>query len=99
MRTYQVPEPLNPSQPAVFDHGYYHFIFVDDNILAVERNILAVINTSVLLAYFLYGFPGDDRILPTLTEEKYEPFTNYHQEHMCIDINTRTLMVFCHIYK
>jgi hypothetical protein len=58
----------------VFDHGSHHVTFVDDNTLAAERNtIMGIMNASVLSAYFLYGFPGDDRSPPPLADDKYEP--------------------------
>jgi hypothetical protein len=47
--------------PTVFAHGSHHATFVNDNMMATERDaIMAVINASVLSAYSLYGFPGDD---------------------------------------
>jgi hypothetical protein len=36
---------------------------------------------------------------PPLAEDKYEPFAHYHQEHLGIDINTRTMTVLWPIYK
>jgi hypothetical protein len=67
--------------------------------MAAERDtILAVINASVLLAYFLYGFPGD-AIPPPLAEVKYEPFTHYRQKHLDLNINILLMMVLWSIYK
>jgi hypothetical protein len=66
MRTHLVPDPMHPPLPRVFDQGSHHITFVNDNMMAAERDaILAVINASVLSAYFLYGFPGDDRRPPS----------------------------------
>jgi hypothetical protein len=63
---------------------------VDANMMTAERNaILAVINASVLSAYFLCDFPSDDRRGDPLAEEKYEPFVHYHQEHMGLDFKKR----------
>jgi hypothetical protein len=65
MWTHLVPHPLHPPLPAVFDHGSHHVTFVDDSMMTAEHDtILVVINASVLSAYFLYGFPGDDRPPP-----------------------------------
>jgi hypothetical protein len=65
MDIHLVPDPLHPPLPAVFDHRSHHVTFVDNNIMTAERDaILAIINASVLSAYFLYGSPGDDRLLP-----------------------------------
>jgi hypothetical protein len=36
---------------------------------------------------------------PPLEEEKYEPFAHYHQEHLGLDINTRTTTVLWPGYK
>jgi hypothetical protein len=64
-RTHLVPDPLHPPLPAVFDHCSKHITCMDDNMLAAERGtILAIINVSVLSAYFLYGLPGDVRRPP-----------------------------------
>jgi hypothetical protein len=67
---------------------------MDDTMMASERDtILAVINASVLLPYFLYGFPGGDRWGGGEDKYEYEPFAHYHQEHLGLDINARTMMV------
>jgi hypothetical protein len=94
MRTHLVPDLLHPPLPVFFDHGSHHVMYMDDKIMAAERDeILAVIHVSVLSAYVLYGFPDDDRRGTLLAEDKYEPFAHYHQEHLGLDINTRTVMV------
>jgi hypothetical protein len=65
MRAHQVPDPLHPALSAFFDHGSHRFTFVDDNVMDTDRDtIWFMINDSVLSAYFLYGFPGDDRCPP-----------------------------------
>jgi hypothetical protein len=68
VRTHLVPDHLHPPLPAVFDHGSHHVIFVvfvEDKMMTAERDtILTIINGSVLSAYFLYGFPGDDQRSP-----------------------------------
>jgi hypothetical protein len=98
MRTHLLPDPLHPPLPAVFDHGSHHITFVGDNMMAAERDtILTIINALVLSAYFLYGIPGDN--IPPLAEDKYEPFTHYHQEHLGLNIKTRTMMVLWPFYK
>jgi hypothetical protein len=62
MRTHMVPDPVHPPLPAVFAHGSHHVTFVDNNMMAEEWDvILVVIKASVLSAYFLYGFPGNDQ--------------------------------------
>jgi hypothetical protein len=99
-RTHLVPDPMHPPLPAVFDHGSHHVTFIDNNMMAAERDaILAVINASVLSAYFLYGFHCDDRSPPPLAEDKYEPFTHYNHEHLGLDINTRTSTILWPVYK
>jgi hypothetical protein len=61
MRTHLVPDQLHSPLQAVFDHNSLHGTFMDDNMMTAERDtILAIINTIVLSAYFLYCFPGDD---------------------------------------
>jgi hypothetical protein len=67
VQTHQVHDTLHPDLPAVFDHGSHHFTFVDDNMMTAERDaILDMINASVVLAYFLYGFPGNGGYPPPL---------------------------------
>jgi hypothetical protein len=34
-----------------------------------------------------------------LAEDKYEPFAQYHQEHLGLDINTITMTIIWPIYK
>jgi hypothetical protein len=82
MRTHLVPDPLYPSLLAVLDHGSHH-------VTAERHAILAMLNVSVLSDYLIYGFLGDARRGPPLTEDKYEAFTHYHQEHLSLEINTR----------
>jgi hypothetical protein len=61
IQTHLIPDPIHPPLPAFFAHGSHRVNFVDDNMMAAERNaILAIINVSVLSAYFLYGFPVND---------------------------------------
>jgi hypothetical protein len=36
---------------------------------------------------------------PPLAEDKYEPFAHYHQEQLGLNINRRTMMVLCPVYK
>jgi hypothetical protein len=71
MRTHLVTDPMHPPLSAVLDHGSQHVTFVDDNMISAERDAIpAVINASVLSAYFLYGLPGDDRCPPPLGQRK-----------------------------
>jgi hypothetical protein len=61
MRNHLVPDPMHPHLPAVFAHGSHHVTFVDDNMMAAGGEaIMAVINSSILSAYFLYGFPREE---------------------------------------
>jgi hypothetical protein len=62
VRTHHIPNTLHPPLPVVFDLGSHHLMFVDDNMIVVDRDaILAAINDHILSMYFLYGFPNDNR--------------------------------------
>jgi hypothetical protein len=100
VRTYHVPDPLHPPLMTVFNTGSHHITFVDDNMMMAECvSILAVINASVLLVYFLYDFPGNSRSPPPLADDKYEPFAHYHHEQLGLGINTRKMMFIWSVYK
>jgi hypothetical protein len=75
-------------------------MFFNDNMIVAERDsVLAVINASVLSAYFLYGIPGDDRRGPPLVENKHEPLAHYRQEQLGIDINAHIVVVLWSVYN
>jgi len=101
------PEELAPAQADSKNPGLsgpalerpHHATFVDDNMMTALRClILIAINTSVISAYLMFGFPSPERP-PCLSEEKFEPFAHYRMEKLGWEINYRKMTVSYSVQK
>jgi hypothetical protein len=68
--------------------------FVDDNGMAATREeILEAINSSVLAAYTVFGFPLEDRRPPCLNERKWRTLITHILRYLGFEIDTRQMTV------
>jgi hypothetical protein len=68
--------------------------FVDDNgVAGLRSTIQNLIHNSVLLAFLLFGWPGDDRRSSCLASDKWEPDILYKMLYLGFIICSRTMTV------
>jgi hypothetical protein len=88
--------PLSKEEAANFSNC----TFVDDNgILAVHHNMRAALHQSLISAFLLFGFPGDDRCGVCLQAEKWDPEISHIMMYLGFIINSRSMTVSWPLYK
>jgi hypothetical protein len=86
----QLYEPLSAVERACFLNS----MFVDDNgIAAYREDMPQALHQSVVAAYELYGFPGDDRRQSCLNADKWERHVSHIMRYLGFLIDTRRLSV------
>lgn len=86
-----VPDSMHQPTPDVSGAPFHHSSFVDDNATAatIER-IYQAINSSIMAAYIIYGFPEEnERRTPPLSAEKWVTFVSWLLHFLGFDIDTR----------
>lgn len=90
-----VPDSRHQPTPDVSGAPFHHSSFVDDNATAATfARIHAAINSSILAAYIVYGFPEEnERRTPALSVEKWQTFISHLLRFLGFDIDSRRMVL------
>ena len=96
-----VADALHQGVTVAEDSAYHHSTFVDDNATVDLRpRIRQAINSSVVSAFIMFGYPAENpRRPPVLSEEKWIQYTSHVLEFLGFDIDTRRMTVSWPIRK
>mgnify|MGYP000010815480 CR=1 FL=1 len=74
--------------------------FVDDNETAdIRRFARLAMENSVLAAYVVFGFPGEDRRPPCINPAKWAVFASWLARYLGFDLDSRRMMVIWPVDK
>jgi hypothetical protein len=83
-------EPLSANEEACFLNA----TFVDDNGIAAYRDrMLQALHQSVVAAYEVYGFPGEDRRQACINDDKWDKSVSHIMRYLGFMIDTRAMTV------
>jgi hypothetical protein len=93
------PDALHQGTEAMGRRNH-HSSFVDDTATAhIRDKIYDAVNSSVLGAYIVFGFPDDDRRTPAINPKKWQRFLHYLAVYLGLEINTRLMLVIWPLEK
>jgi hypothetical protein len=88
--------PLTEAEAANFSNH----TFVDDNgILALHSTMRDALHQSLIAAFLIFGFPGEDRRGACLQDEKWDPAISHIMMYLGYLINSRDMTVSWPLYK
>jgi hypothetical protein len=88
--------PLSPTEKASFHNAS----FVDDNgVCATRSNIVPALHQSLVAAFILFGWPGEDRRNSCMAADKWDIYATHIVLFLGYYINSRTLTVTWPLYK
>jgi hypothetical protein len=95
-----ISDELNPPLTTEEAANFSNCTFVDDNgILAIHSTMRDALHQSLISAFLLFGFPGDDRRGACLQDEKWDPEISHIMMYLGFIINSRTMTVSWPLYK
>ena len=95
-----VADKFNPVLTPLEAANFSNCTFVDDNgILAIHHHMRNALHQSLISAFLLFGFPGDDRCSACLQDEKWDPEISHIMMYLGFLINSRSMTVSWPYYK
>jgi hypothetical protein len=95
-----ISDEPNPPLTAEESANFSNCTFVDDNrILAVHSTMRDALHQSLISAFLLFGFPGEDLRGACLQDKKWDPEISHTMMYLGFLINSRTMTVSWPLYK